>query len=126
MISYVKIYGPPLMKALRALEKVAVDTPEVCIMSTKIQAAIDVPAVSSYRAEDPSLDSVQWVNQYFGGSIPEERCGSIISKSGHSLGRFDFYFEWFTDPSMDQVESLIERIDEALTPLGVKYTLTTK
>jgi hypothetical protein len=126
MISYVKIYGPPLMKALRALEKVAVDMPEVCIMSTNIQAAMGVGAVSSYGTEGPVLDSAQWVTQYFGGSIPEERCGSIISKSGQSLGRFDFYFEWFTEPNMEQVEGLIEKIDEALTPLGVKYTLTTK
>ncbi len=126
MISYVKIYGPPLMKALRALEKVAVDMPEVCIMSVNIQAARDLPAVSSYRAEGPSLNNVQWATQYFGGSIPEERCDTIISKSGETLGEYDFYFEWFKKPDMAQVEDLIERIDEALTPIGVKYTLTTK
>lgn len=126
MISFVKIYGPPLMKALRALEKVAVDMPEVCIMNTNIQAALDMPAAPSHGAEAALLDSIQWVTTYFGGGVPEERCGSIISKSGHSLGRYDFYFEWFTKPSMAQVEDLIGRIDEALTPLGVRYTLTTK
>jgi hypothetical protein len=32
-ISYVKLYVPPVMKAIKTLEKIAVDTPEVCIRS---------------------------------------------------------------------------------------------
>ena len=35
MKSYIKIYGPPIVKAVKALETVAVDMPEVCIMSTE-------------------------------------------------------------------------------------------
>jgi hypothetical protein len=30
-ISYVKLYSPPVLKAIKTLEKIAVDTPEVCI-----------------------------------------------------------------------------------------------
>ena len=37
MISYIKIYGPPLLKAIKALEKIAVDMPEVCIMDNQIK-----------------------------------------------------------------------------------------
>ena len=129
MKSYVKIYGPPLLKALKALEKVAIGLPEVCIMDTTIQAAIGIPsAVPSIGGGDILMDSMDGVMNYFSGvgEISEERCDTIISKSGESLGEFDFFFEWFEKPTMQQVEDLIGRIDKALTPLGVKYTLTTR
>ena len=130
MISYVKIYGPPLLKALKALEKVAVDMPEVCIMDTTIQTAVgapEIPGPHGVGMGDISFSSPEGVMAFFGvDDMPEERCDTIISKSGHKLGEYDFYFEWFTKPSMEQIEDLIKRIDEALEPLGVKYTLTTK
>jgi hypothetical protein len=130
MISYVKIYGPPLFKALKTLEKVAIDMPEVCIMDTYIQTAVGIPvpgAGGSYEASDISFSEPKGVMEMLGvDDIPEERCNTIISKSGESLGEYDFFFEWFTKPNMSQIEDLIKRIDEALAPLGVKYTLTTK
>jgi len=55
-----------------------------------------------------------------------ERCRNIISKSGESLGEYDFFFEWFTEPSMAQLNELIDRIEKALAPLGCQYTITTK
>ncbi len=33
------------------------------------------------------------------------------------MGDFDFVFEWFKEPKMEQVNMLIEKIDEALAPL---------
>jgi len=130
MISYVKIYGPPLLKALKTLEKVAIGMPEVCIMDTTIAASMGVPRVSMSVIEmgEPALDTQESVLKFFGGedAISKERCDTIISKSGESLGEYDFYFQWFKKPNMKQVEDLIGRIDEALAPLGVKYTLTTK
>jgi len=130
MKSYVKIYGPPLLKAIKTLEKVAVDMPEVCIMDTAIAAGLGVPkmGMSVMEMGEPTLDSQEGVLKFFGGEgvISEERCSTIISKSGESLGEYDFFFEWFTKPNMKQVEDLIGRIDEALEPLGVKYTITTK
>ena len=116
MKSYIKVYGPPTMKAIKELQKIAVDMPDVCIMDTVI-------------AQDlPQFDSVEGTMDFFGGpgDITVERCGNIISKSGESLGEHDFYFEWFTEPNMDQLNGLIEKIDEAMTPLGCKYTITTK
>lgn len=129
MISYVKIYGPPLLAALKALEKVAIDMPEVCIMDTTIQVAVGAPEIpgASFGAGDISFDTPEGVMAFFGvDNISEERCSNIISKSGESLGEYDFFFEWFTKPTMAQVEDLIEKIDTLLEPLGVKYTLTTK
>ena len=115
MISYLKIYGPPLYDAIKELEKIAVDMPEVCIMDTILDARY--PDVESAGIQD-----------YFSGfaEITIERCGKIISKSGEKLGEYDFFFEWFKDPNMDELETLIKKIDEALKPLGCKYTITTK
>jgi hypothetical protein len=125
MKSYIKIYGPPLMKALRALEKIAVDLPEVCIMSTSLET-VSAPGITDSDAG--VLGSVAGIMSYFGGSgaISEERCNSIISKSGESLGEYDFYFEWFKPPNMNQITDLIEKIDETLEKVGVKYTITSK
>jgi hypothetical protein len=116
MKSYVRIYGPPLLKAIRALEKIAVNMPEVCIMDTMIESAM------------PQFNTQSGVMNYFSsiGGVPEKRCGSIISKSGIKMGDFDFVFEWFKEPKMEQVNVLIEQIDEALKPLGVQYTIATK
>lgn len=129
MKSYVKIYGPPLGKAIEALRKVAIETPEVCIMDPGIAAAMDVPSAGGMgMAGGATLDSMEGIQTFFGGagSITEERCDTIISKSGESLGKYDFYYEWFQKPTVAQVEDLITKIDEALADVGVRYTLTTK
>ena len=116
MKSYIKIYGPPIMKAVRALEKIAVDMPEHCIMDTFIAQG------------GSQFDTQEGVMNYFGGlgEVTVERCNNIISKFGDALGEHDFFFEWFTDPDIGQLNDLIERIDEALEPLGVRYTITTE
>ena len=120
MKSYVKVYGPPLLKAIKALEKVAIGLPEVCIWDTFIAYS---PPFSSYGNA-----SYGDVSSYFAGvgDVPKKRCSTIISKSGESLGEYDFFFEWFKKPTMNELNNLIEKVDEALAPLGVKYTLTTK
>lgn len=116
MKSYVRIYGPPLLKGIKALEKLAVNMPEVCIVDTMIESAM------------PQFNTQEGVLNYFAsvGGIPEKRCGNIISKSGIKMGDTDFVFEWFKEPKMEQINTLIEMIDGALTPLGVKYTIATK
>ncbi len=116
MKSYIKIYGPPILKAIKTLEKVAVDFPEVCIMDTVI-------AVSA-----PQFNTQEGIADFFGGpgDITIERCSNIISNSGESLGEYDFFFEWFVDPSIDQLNDLIEKVDKALKPLKCMYTITTK
>ena len=128
MKSYVKLYGPPIGKAVKALRKIAVDLPEVCIMDTGIAAALGAPTTGSGISGGATLDSMEGIQTFFGGtgSVPEERCGTIISKSGESLGKFDFFYEWFKKPTVAEVEDLITRIDEALADVGVRYTLTTK
>ena len=116
MKSYIKIYGPPVLKAIKALEKIAVDTPEVCIMDTILAGDVRL-----------TLDEAQ---DYFGPlvtyEIDEKRCGKIVSKSGEKLGEYDFFFEWFKNPSQQELNDLIEKIDNALAPLSCNYTITTK
>jgi hypothetical protein len=118
MISYIKLYGPPIYDAIKELEKIAVGMPEVCIMETNFET------ISPTYAADP-----QTTYGYFtslGLEVTRERCNTIISKSGEKLGEYDFYFEWFKKPDMDELNDLIRRIDKALAPLGAKYSITTK
>ena len=114
MKSYIKIYGPPIVKAIKALEKVAVDMPDVCIMQTDF-------------AIGPPIGGEPLMN-YFGGPgvITEERCGNIISESRESLGEYDFFFEWFKDPTKENLHTLMGKVDETLSDVGVRYTITTK
>jgi len=121
MISFIKIYGPPIMKAIKALEKIAVEMPQVCIMDTMI-----VEGLTPALARDVGLSVVK---DYFGSSgvqVTMERCRNIISKSGEALGEYDFFFEWLKGPSQEQFNGLLEKIDEVLAPLGCYYTITTK
>jgi hypothetical protein len=115
MKSYLKLYGPPLLKAIKALEKIAIEFPEVCIWDTNI-------------AYLPPSSGPESISGYFSGlgEIPEKRCSTIISKSGEGLGEYDFFFEWFKKPTINELNNLIEKIDEALAPIGVKYSITTK
>ncbi len=120
--SFVKIYGPPVLKAIKAMEKIAVDMPEVCIMDTVIAGTPDY--LNAFSDPDYTGNYLRSIPDV--ADVEVERCSNIISKSGERLGEYDFFFEWFTEPSMEQLNGLIQKIDEALEPLGCKYTITTK
>ena len=60
------------------------------------------------------------------GDVSPERCEKLVSESGHRLGDYDFFFEWFREPSLEELNSLIQRIDDTLKPLGVRYMITSK
>ena len=124
MKSYIKIFGPPIYETIKALEKIAVDMPEVCIMSTPIEVSLGVTLGPS--SGFGGFDDAMSINRYFGSEMPEERCDNIISKSGESLGDHDFFFEWFKNPSMEEIMMLIEKVDKAVTETGANYTITTK
>ncbi len=127
MRSYIKIYGPPVYDAIKALEKMAIDFKEVCIMD---------PLIATYFSADnepgPGTSMTSGSSEameYFTplrSNISPERCEKLVSKSGQRLGDYDFFFEWFREPTVDDLNSLIQKIDEALKPLGVKYTITSK
>jgi hypothetical protein len=132
MKSYIKLYGPPISEAIKALRKVAVGFPEVCMMDSAVGASLGINTFTGAGGVGTggmgAFDSPDSVQAFFGGpdEISKERCDSIISKSGESVGEYDFYFEWFKKPNVNQIEDLISKIDEALAPVGVRYTMTTK
>ena len=66
MRSFVRIYGPPLLKAIRALEKLAISTSEVCIMDPMIETAAS------------QFNTQEGVMNYFApvGGIPEKVQGA--------------------------------------------------
>lgn len=119
MKSYIKLSGLPVLKAIKALEKIAVDMPEVCIWDTLLDT-VPLTDYGNYEV-DFETDYFNWV-----GEVPEKRCGKIISKSGEKAGEYDFYFEWNEKPTMDQLNGLIEKIDTAFAALGCRYSITTK
>jgi hypothetical protein len=119
MISYVKLYGPPIYDAIKELEKIAVGMPEVCIMSTTYVASM-VPNVA-----DPETAYHYFMDTGI-SEITKKRCNTIISKSSERLGEYDFFFEWFKKPTMVELNDLIKRIDNALKPVGTRYSITTK
>lgn len=127
MRSFVKIMGPPLLKAVRELEKIAIDMPQVCIMDEAILR--DFPRSLARDIGEP-FEYPEYVTDFFtrrtGVIVRTERCNDIISESGEMLGEYDFFFEWLEGPSMDQLNHLIREIDEALGPLGCLYSITTR
>lgn len=129
MRSYIKIYGPPVLEAIKELEKLAVDMPEVCIMDYVIARDLS-PRIAEELGRTtvhPEGGSVPgFFMQRTGVVVPIKRCHSIISKHGQKLGEYDFFFEWYEEPETKQLNGLIKRIDEAFKPLGCAYTITTK
>jgi hypothetical protein len=129
MRSYIKIYGPPILEAIKALEKLAVDMPEVCIMDYVIARDLS-PQMAKEIGGTPVQPSGGSVPGFFmqrtGVVVPVERHHNIISKHGQKLGEYDFFFEWYEEPEASQLNDLIGKIDDALKPLGCLYTITTK
>jgi len=126
MRSYIKIYGPPIFEAIKALEKMAIDLDEVCIMDPLIESRFSTDNVtSSMTTSAGSLEAMEYFTP-LKSDISQERCESLISKSGRKLGDFDFCFEWFSEPTLEELNKLIQKIDETLKPLGVRYTITSK
>ena len=137
MISYIKIFGPPVLKAIRALELIAVNMPQIRIMDTIIVQELpdsikrDVGISSTQRMDQGSLGlySVGMIGRYFSSheiTIPVERTKNIVSNAGKKLGDYDFFFEWVQEHTKEQLFDLLERIDNALAPLGCWYKITTK
>ena len=115
MKALIRIYGPPYVEAVAALEKIAIDNPRTCLMNQVLLHA------------DPYTQAVDWVYNYFKGrgKVSYERCGSILAKA-EDLEGYDFVFVWMLEPTKEYIEDLIKRIDESFKPLGAMYTITVK
>lgn len=118
--TFVRIYGPPLLKAIKILEGVAVEMSK----ATEIKFShkcVPYPTrmQSDKRDWETYLKNLQ--DTYTDCYEPQK----MISDAGATLGEYDFVFEWTERPSMGRVQDLIEKIDAALGELGVLYTLKT-
>ena len=124
--SYVKLYGPPIIKGLKALENLAVEMSKITTM--RFYSAL-VPTYDPMRI--PTDEYGFRLEQYLTGipaieSIPSSERIKLISRASDTLGEHDFFFDWGGEPTKAQVLELIEKIDEALAKCGCKYTIITK
>lgn len=81
MRSYIKLYGPPVYKAIKTLESIAIDMPEVCIMDPIIQQTDELQR--EYMTETGGdiysyLTGSASAAGYNVGDISAERCDKII------------------------------------------------
>ena len=119
--SYIRIYGPPILKAIKALEAVAVE------MSKAIDVRFSHKCVPYPRyLGSETRDWEQYIQNMRKTYVDCYEPVRIISRSKEMLGDYDFFFEWSEEPTIEQVENLIEKIDEALGSIGCNYTITTK
>jgi hypothetical protein len=123
--TYVKIYGPPLMEALDELQKIAAKMPK--ITQYHFLVAYSGAPFASYGGtplgEPNPVDAALVPGST---STVEKVKEPLISKSGHTLGEHDFFFEWSEEPTWHEMRELISKIDKAFSRLGCKYTLTSK
>ncbi|MBN2334497.1 hypothetical protein JXL21_02985 [Candidatus Bathyarchaeota archaeon] len=119
--TYVRIYGPPLLKAIKALEGAAVEMSKATEVKFS-HKCVPYPTrlQSDKRDWDNYLKNMQ--NTYKDCYEPQK----IISDASMTLGDYDFVFEWTEKPSMKKVQDLMAKIDGVLSGVGVHYTLTTE
>ena len=119
--SYVRIYGPPLLKAIKTLEGIAVE------LSNKTEVKFShkcVPYPTRLQSDKNDWNAyLQNMQKTYKDCYEPEK---ILSDASMTLGDYDFVFEWTSKPSIVKIEDLIKNIDAALKDVGVMYTLTTE
>lgn len=119
--SYVRIYGPPILKAIDALEAVAVD------MSKAVDVRFSHKCIPYQRYEQTDTSNwEQYLKRMRDTYVDCYEPVRLISEADTMLGDYDFFFEWSEEPTMEQLGNLVEKIDAALKGLGCNYTITTK
>jgi hypothetical protein len=121
--SYVKIYGPPILEAIKHLEGVAVELSKA--ISIRFRHSC-LPQGYPGHIEPNTRDWAHYIEHMQRTYVDCYEPVKLISESQQMLGEHDFFFEWVEDPSMKKIENLIEKIDEALSDTGCRYTITTK
>jgi len=118
MRTWIKITEGDKEKAIKELEKLAIDKPKVCIMDNLLE----------FSLPDIQMVEPQWTMDYFRDleAVTLERCKTIISTSGEPTGEYDFYFEWIEEPEKEYLEKLKKEVTETLNPLKVNYELVNK
>ncbi|MFQ6052857.1 MAG: hypothetical protein ACE5OO_01325 [Candidatus Bathyarchaeia archaeon] len=119
--TYVKVYGPPVIKAIKALEAVAVEMTKAFDLKFS-HKCLPYPRHLQSDVNDWNSYLENMSRVYVDCWEPVR----LISEAHQMLGDDDFFFEWSERPDMERLERLIERIDDALQGLGCYYTVTTR
>jgi len=119
--SYVRIYGPPLLKAIRALEAIAVEMSKAVDVKFS-HTCLPYPSRTQSDIRDWNQYLKNMENMYVDCYEPVK----IISDASEMLGDYDFFFEWSGTPKTEQLKNFIEKMDKALGDLGCYYTVTTE
>ena len=110
------------MKALHALEGVAVE------MSKEKEIKFSHKCIPyPTRMQADNRDWSNYLNNLKNTYVDCYEPAKIISDAKQLLGDHDFMLEGVEkNPTMKQLEGLIEKIDKSLAGMGVSYTLTTE
>lgn len=119
--SHVKIYGPPVLKAIKALEAVAIEMSKAVDVKFS-HTCLPYPTLS---ISDPN-DWDEYIKNMQKTYVDCYEPVKLISNAHQLLGDFDFFFEWSKEPNMAEIRDLLEKIDKALGDLGCWYKMTTK
>ena len=111
--SYVKIYGPPVLKAIKALEAVAVDLSKATGVKFS-HKCLPYPT----RMQSDTREWSEYLKNMERMYVDCYEPVKLISDSHQMLGEYDFLFEWAEKPTMAKIEGLVEKIDGALEDLG--------
>jgi hypothetical protein len=119
--SFVRIYGPPVLEAIDALESIAVELSKTTGIKFS-HTCIPYPE----RLQSNKTDWETFLKKMQDIYVDCYEPLKLISDSAYMLGEYDFFFEWDEKPSLEEIRGLIGRIDEALKGMGCMYTTTTK
>jgi hypothetical protein len=101
-------------------------------------ACLPREAISAWQApsEDPMMRYDDYMQRYYNmynedcvllyKGLEKEVKNKLISKSGHTLGEYDFYFEWIIEPKENDLFNLIKMIDTEMKTLNLRYSIVTK
>ena len=127
MKTFVKLKCENKEKAIRALERLASGKDEVCIYNLFMQEYLPSMYESGIVNQ---TDLSSWSSDYFESvdevDVNDERCSTIVSRSGKELGDNDFMFEWIDKPNRAQISQLETEIRELLEPTGCEATIKTE
>lgn len=77
MKTYVKIEGKDFEPAIKKLEQLAVESPQICVMDTIMDQEMPGPDTSITQINE------EWTRTYFGltEALNKEECSKIVAKS---------------------------------------------
>ena len=133
--SVIQLFGPNIASAIRSLKEIANTSPIVTNIDDVYTTAstlfvciptlyVDYPDPNRKRFTDYGEDLAQYLDSVdVGRPIAKTR---LITKTSAKWGNSSFSFEWSRRPTKEEILDLIAQIDDALSPTGCRYTITTQ